>query len=111
MYKEIDAADFFLALIDQKSMHYAYKASGSYQISYGFLKPLILHRQFSGAAGLNDENSILHHTNYDLADAIEKCLNMPDDDYCKMIETLENSEKDLYNMSLRNLKEVLKEEN
>ena len=109
MYSEIDTADFFLALIDQKSVHYTNKASGSYQISYGFLKPLILHRQFSDIVGINNKNSVLHNDNFDLADAMEKCINMPNNDYCQMLDALENSERELYDRSLNNLREVLRE--
>jgi len=107
MYVEITASDFFLTLIDQESIEYINKASGSYQIGYGFLKPLILHRQFSEASGFNDMNSILYCDNNDLANSMEECINMSDNDYFHMIDALENSQKALYNTSLSNLKKTL----
>jgi len=110
MYKEINGADFFLALIDQESIQYANKASGTYQISYGFLKPLLLHRIFSEVSGFNNENSILYDDNNALADAMEKCINIPNDTYCNIVDALEVSQKNLYNMSLNNLKKLLEDQ-
>jgi len=107
MYKEIETADFFLALIDQASIKYTNKASGSYGLSYGFIKPIILHRKFSSVSSFNDENSVLYDDNNDLSDAMEKCINISNDRYQSLVFSLENSGKELYNTSLCNFKEVL----
>jgi len=107
MYNEISESDFFLALIDQASVQYTNKASGSYQLSYGFLKPLVLHRKFADVLDFNDENSVLYNDNSELADAMERCINMSNDDYLSMVDALETSEKALYNTSLHNLKKAL----
>ena len=106
MYKEINTSDFFMALIDQENTEYTNKASGTYQISYGFLKPLVLHRQFSGVAGFSGKDSVLYNTNNDLADSMETCIKMSNDDYCNMVDALEKSQKDLYVMSLDNLRKA-----
>jgi len=107
MYKIISESDFILALIDQASTQYTNKASGSYTLSYGFLKPIVLHKKFSEVSGFNDKNSILHNTNDDLSNAMEKCINMSNSDYSSLVAALEISEKELYNTSLNNLKEAL----
>ena len=107
MYDEINDSDFLLALIDQASIQYTNKASGTYQLSYGFLKPIVLHKKFSDVSGLNDKNSILYNDNNDLAFAMEKCINMSSNDYSSLISALEISEKELYDMSLNNLKKAL----
>ena len=107
MYNEIQNSDFLLALIDQASVMYTNKASGSYQLSYGFLKPIVLHKKFSDISGFNNDNSILYNDNDDLADAMEKCINMSGDDYLSLVSGLERSEKELYDTSLNNLKKVL----
>jgi hypothetical protein len=107
MFKEINDSDFFMALIDENSIQYTNKASGSYQISYGFLKPIILNNKFANISGFNNSNSILYDKNNELANAMEKCINMSNDDYLSLITALEISEKELYNASLKNLKEVL----
>jgi len=107
MYAEIVSSDFFLALIDQASVEYTNKASGSYGLSYGFLKPIVLHRKFSNVLGFTDENSILYNDNSDLSDAMEKCINMSSDHYWTLISSLEISKKRLYDVSLANLKMAL----
>jgi len=107
MYKEIIDSDFFLALIDQDSVQYKNKASGSYQISYGFLKPIILHSQFAEISYLDNKNSILYYDNNDLVNAMEKCINMSNNDYLYIVTNLEETEKKLYEISLNNLKETL----
>ena len=107
MFKEISSSDFFLALIDQASVEYTNRASGSYGLSYGFKKPIILHRKFSCAPGFTDENSILYNDNDDLSDAMEKCINMSNDDYSSLVSSLEISERKLYETSLNNLREAL----
>jgi hypothetical protein len=107
MYKIISESDFILALIDQASTQYTNKASGSYTLSYGFLKPIVLHKKFSEVSGFNDKNSILHNANDDLSNAMEKCINMSNSEYSSLVAALEISEKELYNTSLNNLKEAL----
>jgi len=107
MYNEINDSDFLLALIDQASVQYTNKASGSYLLSYGFLKPIVLHKRFSEVSGFNDKNSILYDDNSELANAMEKCIKMSNGDYLSLISALELSEKELYNTSLNNLKKIL----
>jgi hypothetical protein len=107
LFKEINDSDFFLAQLKKKSVQYTNKASGSHQISYGFLKPIVLHNIFANVSGFNNSNSILYNSNNELADAMEKCINMSNNDYLSLKTALEISEKNLYNVSLENLKRVL----
>ena len=107
MFEQIALSDFFLALIDQESISYTNKASGCYQLSYGFLKPILLHNKFSAVSGFTDENSILYNNNNELADVMEKCINMSNDNYNHLVTALEKSQRELYNTSLNNLKKVM----
>ena len=107
LYKEILSSDFILALIDRASVEYTNKASGSYQLSYGFLKPLLLQNGFSDISGFTDNNSVLYSDNSELYDAMNKCIEMSDIDYTNLIDNLEKTEKELYSYSLNNLKTVL----
>jgi hypothetical protein len=107
MFSEISTSDFLLGLIDASSVEYTNKASGSYQLSYGFLKPIVLHSKFANCCGFINKNSILYNNNSDLADAMENCINMSETDYDLMIAELEKSEKKLYNDSMNNLKQAL----
>jgi len=107
MYNEINNSDFILAVIDQASVQYTNKASGTYQLCYGFNKPIILHKKFSNIAGFNDQNSILYDDNDDLSDAMVKCINLSNTDYANMVYLLGELSKNIYNESRNNLKSIL----
>jgi len=107
MFNEISKSDFILGLIDAAGIEYTNKASGSYQLSYGFLKPIVLHSKFATCSGFTNKNSVLYNNNSDLANAMENCINMSENDYDSMVAELEKSEKKLYNDSLNNLKQAL----
>lgn len=110
MWNEISTSDFVLGLIDQTSIHYTNKVSGSYNLSYGILKPIILHRIFSYVSGFNDNNSILYDDNEELYKAMIKCIDMTNDDYLSILNNLEETEKKLYKNSLDNFKIMLESE-
>jgi hypothetical protein len=107
MYKEISESDFFIALIDKASVQYTNKASSSYLLSYGFFKPLLLHKRFSDVSGFNGDNGILYSDNDDLYNAMKKCIDMSNSDYMSLVSSLKSSEKKLYDISLDNLKKAL----
>jgi len=104
MYNELHESDFLLALIDQASVKYTNKASGTYGLSYGFLKPIILHSKFSEISNFNNQNSILYDDNDDLYLSMEKCINMHNNEYLVLVSSLQATEKELYSNSLNNLK-------
>jgi len=93
-FNEISASDFLLGLIDAASVEYANKASGTFQLSFGFLKPVILHSKFSSGF-FNDNNSVLHNDNDGLANAMENCINMCEASYSTMVAELEKTEKEI----------------
>ncbi|MDR3001131.1 MAG: hypothetical protein LBU89_07695 [Fibromonadaceae bacterium] len=110
MFDEVSKSDFLLGLIDAASVEYANKASGSFQLSYGFSKPIILHSKFGGNSGFTNDNSVLHDSNDSLASAMENCINMSENDYSLMVAELEKTEKQLYKDSLNNLKRAMEED-
>ena len=107
MYDAIHSSDFILALIDSASVHYTNKASGTYQLSYGFCKPIILHEKFSPVSGFNNENSVLYSDNDELSAAMEKSINLSGSDYKTMVNSLSELEKSIYSSSLENLRKLL----
>jgi len=42
-----------------------------------------------------------------LVDAMERCINMTNNEYISLVNALEKSEKELYDTSINNLKKVL----
>ncbi len=113
MYKEMENADFFLPLLDVENPQHedmiTTKTSGSFQLIYGFLTPTIMAEKFAPVNGYTDENSILHKTNSDLADAMEKGIVMSKSEYKTMQNKLSEYTNELYNRSLENMRRLINE--
>jgi hypothetical protein len=107
MFIEVERSDFILALLDGINIRYLNAASGSYQLSYGFLKPIVLLKKFSEISNFTNENSILYEQNMDLAFGMEKAINMRNEEYQQMIKELKLLETEIYNDSLKNLQSIL----
>ena len=62
LYQEIIDSDFIILPLDLKNKndqgYLEYRISGSIQLSFGFLKPLIINDKFSEFNHLNDKNKI-----------------------------------------------------
>jgi hypothetical protein len=106
LYKEMESVDFILALIDPASVEYTNKASGTYQLCYGFLKPLLIHKKFADVGNFNDKNSIIYDNN-NPGSAAERAIGMSAEEYGAMVEHLRLLEHSLYESSLDNLKRTL----
>ena len=106
MYSEMEKADFFLPLLDpDNTEHKRYlesTTSGSRQLIMGFLKPCIINKNFAQAYNFTDENSIIYDKNQ-LALAMEKAMNLDQEKYKKLQESLDNLSKSVYEKSLKNL--------
>ncbi|MDR1277584.1 MAG: hypothetical protein LBK02_02415 [Treponema sp.] len=104
LYKEIERIDFILALIDPASVEYTNKASGTYQLSYGFVKPVLIHKKFAESGNFNGENSILYEN---ICHAVEQAIGMGTEEYNTMVGHLRELEQSIYKRSLNNLKQIL----
>ncbi len=110
MFNILDNVDYILALLDKDcKAHYRYittGTSGSYQLAYGFLKPLVVEETFTQNRYLTCDNAILYSNN-DLKYALEKCINQSNADYSKMVSNLEKTVNYIRETSKNNLKELL----
>jgi len=107
MYAEIEKADFILSLIDAASHRYTNAASGSFQLSLGFLKPLLLHRKFAPIAGFSGADALLYDRNLDLGAAMERAITMSAGDYAEMVTALQETERAISDESRANLAQLL----
>ncbi|MDO4503583.1 MAG: RICIN domain-containing protein [Clostridia bacterium] len=109
LYKEVDNSDYMLMLLDPKNKeHLRYKTSnvtGNAQLCYGFSKPPIISDGFSDFYKLNNGNSIIYSDN--LAVAMEKAITMDENSYFNLQKNLKETAKDIFNISLDNLKNIL----
>lgn len=104
MYREIENADFILALLDshvQQNLQYLNgTTSGSIQLSLGFQKPLIIESLFAKAYAFNNKDAIIYKDN-ELHLAMKYSIEMQPDQYTSIQQCiLEKSEK-IYNESIK----------
>lgn len=111
MYKEIENADYFLTLLDPKNKeHDRYikdGTSGCFQLVYGFLKPCLIHKKFADVYSFNDDNSFVYAENAELADAMLSAINTDRYQYKKLQNNILKIQKNIYETSLENLKQIL----
>ncbi len=108
LFDDMEKADYILALLDssnpQHERYIKYGTSGTFQYSYGFLKPCIIHKKFASIHKFNEGNSLLFACDGDLALAMERAIDMNQKDYINMQNNLLALSKKIYEKSLINLK-------
>lgn len=112
MYNIVNDSDFVLALLDPENPdHNRYKTgttTGTFQLSLGFNKPMIINDIFAKHYGLNDSNAIIYHGN-DLYHAMDVAIKLPGAKYKTICENLAKLESEIYNESLNNLAKATKD--
>lgn len=110
LYKAVYKSDFIIINLDprleQDSKFTKTRATGSAQLSYGFLKPVLVNSHFVNFYNFNDSNSIIHDNN-NFTDAMRKAICMSNKDYKKLQENLSLLEKKIYHESIFNLQNLL----
>lgn len=103
-----EKSDFLIPMLNPEiSNHDRYKngtVTGSWQIMMGFLKPAIIHQDFTSYYRLDGPNSVIYKSNSDLALAMESCINMNQNDYKLLQKNLESLANKIYEESMHNLK-------
>lgn len=111
MYDEIENADFILSAYEDNPEHRKYitsKTSGSFQLVYGFLKPIIIREDFAPINGFNSNNAILYSQDSQYSDAMIKAINMSAGEYKQIKQNLEDYTNQLYLNSKINLQKLIK---
>lgn len=111
MFRAMEAADFFLCLLDPENpAHNRYISngtSGSFQLIYGFVKPCLIQKKFADAYAFDESNALIYGTNDELLDAMACAVDMTAADYEQLQSGLQKKAEDIRNRSLENLKKVL----
>ncbi len=114
MYKELEKSDFILPLFDpEMNSHNRYierGTSGSFQLCYGFRKPMVIASKFAEPNLLNNKNSIIYYKNSDFKNAVLEAIKMNDSDYANLVQNLDSLYKSIYSESLNNLRELVNNE-
>lgn len=111
LYKELEAADFYLTLLDPESeehIRYITKGtSGSFQLIRGFLLPAVIHRAFSVPHEFLDDDSIIYDDNADFSRAMKGAINMSNEEYLTLQKNLMKSRAAIIKESIDELRKIL----
>ena len=111
MYEEIENADYLITSYDadnERHMRYITTGtSGNFQLIYGFLKPCLIHKKYAPLNFFNEENAIIYNEAKDYAQAMEKGINLSQDEYSKIQSNLKQTVNTIYQNSLENLKKII----
>lgn len=108
MYSAVCNSDFILALLDSNNPdHNRYKTgttTGSFQLSLGFNKPLVIEKTFAKYYGLDVTNAIIYNKNNLYMAMLNALKTQSYPEICKKLRMLK---EDIYEESLNNLKKSL----
>lgn len=110
LYSDMAKSDFILFLLDNNcEFHDRYKqgtTTGALNLSLGFKKPAILNEVFAKAYGLRSENAIIYNDN-NLHEAMRHAIELNENDYLKIQNSLRAHADKVYNDSLDNLRKAV----
>lgn len=110
MYDAVEAADFFLPLLDpenpQHDRYITTGTSGSFQLVYGFLKPCLIAQKFAGRNGFDSGNSLIYADNAALPETMADAVNLSQAAYATLQDGLKQYADSLYSESLNNLRHL-----
>ena len=109
MYEIILKSDFIILNLypsKEDNIYKFYRATGNAQLSYGFCKPPLVEKSFSSIYKFSDKNSIIYNNN-DIYLAMMKAATITKKKYKILCKNLNLLRKEIYDISLNNLKNVI----
>ena len=110
MFKIIIKSDFIILNLypnrTEDIIYKIYRATGNAQISYGFCKPSLVENSFSSIYKFSNNNSIIYNNN-NIHLAMMEAAKMTNKKYINLCKNLNLLRKNIYKISLNNLKNIL----
>lgn len=110
LYEVIKSSDFIIIPFSpDNKLDILYKTilvTGSAQLVYGFLKPVLINREFADFYHFNEQNSLVYN-NQNFYEIMKKAILLSNRDYIKLITNLHSVEKKIYETSINNIKKLL----
>lgn len=110
LYKIIKDCDYIIINLDpdisSNNLFRSVQSSGSIQLSYGFLKPVLINRYFASFYKMNAENSFIYDNN-NFYEVMKKAILLNNVDYNKKRKNLMKLSNQIYTLSLFNVKKAL----
>lgn len=111
LYTFVEQADFLLPMLssegEKNNRFLEGDSCGSFQLSYGFKKPILIAEKFAEYHDFNDKNAIIYENDSKLYEAMKQAIQMSKNEYLQKQSGLEKLSQRLYDISLTNLKNVL----
>lgn len=103
-----EKSDFLVPMLNPEiPSHGRYKngtVTGSWQTMMGFLKPMVMHKDFTTYYRLNESNSVIYRSNTELAEMMEYCIKINPNEYKILQNNIKTLADDVYRESLQNLR-------
>ena len=111
LFKAVENCDYIIIPLNPKSKYERkYNESivtGSMQLSYGFIKPVIINQEFAAFYNLNINNSLLYN-NFNLFEILKEAILLSNDKYKMLQKNIHFLEKNVYHASINNIKKSFK---
>lgn len=110
MYDQIEKADFILSAYENTDIHRKYitvKTSGTFQLVYGFLKPIIIRTEFAEINGFDDQNSLIYSDDSEYSLEMIRAIEMTQENYRNMQNKLDEYASQLFLSSKDNLQKLI----
>lgn len=111
MYARIEESDFLLTAFQRDNPDHAFYrttgTSGSFQLSYGFATPIVVQDRFAANTAFTAELALFYDSDDDMRRALQQGIEMTDEAYRQMQQTLTAQAQALHETSLKNLKGLL----
>ena len=110
LYKEVYDSDYIILNLVPNNIYDTrftkIRVTGSVQLAYGFLKPVIIHQDFAKIYNFNSSNSFIYDDSNFLS-IMKDAINLDNARYQKMKENILLLSKDIYHKSLFNVNNSL----
>ena len=111
LYKEVYDSDYIIINLDPKSLDdiqfKKIRVTGSAQLAYGFIKPVLIHEDFADFYSFNSTNSFIYG-NSNFTQVMKTAIKLDNKNYKVMQENMLSLSKEIYMKSLINIKSSFK---
>ena len=111
LYEEINKSDYIIINLDPdrtEDIDFSkIRVTGSAQLAYGFLKPVLINEKFGDFYNFNSKNSFIFEKS-NFSNVMKKAIKVDYEKYKRMQENLLILSKEIYAKSLYNVKNCLK---
>ncbi len=112
MYEEVQNCDYIMMLLepenDYDNVFRTQRVTGTSQLSYGFVKPTVIHEDFADFYKFNSKNAFVYGKNKSLTQIMSEAIKMNLYEYSKKSDEVISLANEIYEISLNNVKKALK---